>query len=121
MKKISFLLVMILFIAACDVSINKEQTNTEDVKSEKVEAQIAIIDVKGMHCESCVNSITTVLTELEGVGKAKVSLEYEQAKVKFDPAVISTEDLKAAIVDKGYEVGEIKVMNAEDQSKKTTE
>ena len=124
MKKISFLLVMILFIAACDVNVNTEQTNTdatENADKEKIDTQIAIIDVKGMHCESCVNTITTVLTGLEGVGGAKVSLEYEQAKVKFDPAVISTEDIKAAIVDKGYEVGEIEVVIAEDQSKKTTE
>ena len=121
MKKISFLLILTFIFAACDVSVNTDQTNTEE--TEKVEAvkkdlQIAVIDIKGMHCESCVNTITTVLNDLEGVKKAKVSLEYKQAKVKFDPNVISTDDLKAVIEDQDYEVGEIEVLEMQERAKK---
>lgn len=120
MKKISFLLILTFIFAACDVNVNTEQTNTDE--TEKVEdvkkyLQIAIINIKGMHSESCVNTITTVLTDLEGVKKAKASLEYKQAKVKFDPAVLSTDDIKAAIEDKDYEVGEIEVLEMQERAK----
>lgn len=121
MKKILFLLILTFIFAACDVNVNTEQTNTDEtekVEAVKKELQIAIIDIKGMHDESCVNTITTVLTELEGVKNAKASLEYEQAKVKFDRTVISIDDIKAAIEDKDYEVGEIEMIEMQERAKK---
>ncbi len=44
------------------------------------------IRVDGMSCGGCVKSVTGVLTALEGVAKAEVSLEQKQAVVEFDAA-----------------------------------
>ena len=112
------------FIAACNNTSSGDQADTDNTEQEAAipgEIQIAVIDVTGLHCESCVNTVTEVLQGLEGINAAKVSLEYEQAKVKFEPAIITTEEIKSAIEEKGYGVGNIEVMEMKDQSKEETE
>lgn len=121
MKRISFLLVLAIFIVACNNTATTEQnTNgaTEEISPQEGLIEIAIIDVTGMHCDGCVNTITSALSGLEGVSDAKVSLEYNQAKVKFDPAKVSADDFKAAIEDSGYGTGEIEIVQYEDQKEK---
>ena len=61
------------------------------------------IKVDGMSCGGCVKSVTGVLTALDGVAKAEVSLEQKQAVVEFDAGKISRDRLKAAIDDAGFE------------------
>ena len=61
------------------------------------------IKVDGMSCGGCVKSVTGVLTAVEGVVKAEVSLEQKQAVVEFDAAKTTRESLKAAIEDAGFE------------------
>ena len=122
MKKILILLIAIGLFAACNNANNakedKTETETEAVAAEDDIIEVAIIDVTGMHCDGCVKTITKALTDIEGVSEAKVSLEYEQAKVKFSASKVSEEDFKAAIQDKGYGVGNIEIKNIEDQTAK---
>ncbi len=61
------------------------------------------IKVDGMSCGGCVKSVTGVLTALDGVAKAEVSLEQKQAVVDFDAAQVSRDQLKAVIEDAGFE------------------
>ena len=61
------------------------------------------IKVDGMSCGGCVKSVTGVLTALDGVAKAEVSLEQKQAVVEFDAAKVTREQLRAAIEDAGFE------------------
>jgi len=61
------------------------------------------IKVDGMSCGGCVKSVTGVLTALDGVAKAEVSLEQKQAVVAFDAAKVSRDQLKAVIEDAGFE------------------
>lgn len=63
------------------------------------------IKVGGMSCGGCVKSVTGVLTALEGVAKAEVSLEQKQAVVEFDAAKVNRDQLKAAIEDAGFDAG----------------
>lgn len=107
MKKLSYLIILII-ITACTNTTN--QNNTETTTTQKGVIEIAVFDVTGMHCDGCVNTITTVLTDIEGTSNAKVSLELEQAKVKFEPAKVTIEEMKAAIESKGYTVGEIEII-----------
>jgi copper chaperone len=50
-----------------------------------------------------VKSVTGVLTALDGVAKAEVSLEQKQAVVDFDAAKVSRDQLKAVIEDAGFD------------------
>ncbi len=61
------------------------------------------IKVDGMSCGGCVKSVTGVLTALDGVAKAEVSLEQKQAVVEFDTGKLSRDQLKAVIEDAGFE------------------
>ncbi len=61
------------------------------------------IKVDGMSCGGCVKSVTGVLTALDGVAKAEVSLEQKQAVVEFDAGKVSRDQLKAVIEDAGFE------------------
>jgi copper chaperone len=61
------------------------------------------IKVGGMSCGGCVKSITSVLTALDGVAKAEVSLEQARAVVEFDAAKVTREQLMGAIEDAGFD------------------
>lgn len=124
MKKLSFLLIVILFIAACNNTTTSDQTNienTEVIEATETVSEIAIIKISGMHCAGCENTITTALTALDGVKDAKVSVEMEAAKVKYDPAKVSPEDIKAAITAKGYEVVEFNTVQPKETPAETVE
>ncbi len=56
-----------------------------------------------MSCGGCVKSVTGVLTALDGVAKADVSLEHKQAVVEFDAAKTTRDQLKAVIEDAGFD------------------
>lgn len=128
MKRVSFLLIIFLIIAACNNSgttsndaAENEEAGTELATPAEASLEVAIIDVTGMHCDGCVNAITTALSELEGVEQAKVSLEYEQAKVKFETSKVSTAELQAAIESKGYGVDGIEIVKPENQPEEPTQ
>ena len=61
------------------------------------------IKVGGMSCGGCVKSVTGVLTALEGVAKAEVSLEQKQAMVEFDAGKVTRDQLKTVIEDAGFD------------------
>lgn len=63
-----------------------------------------IIKVGGMSCQGCVKNVTGVLSALDGVASAEVSLEAGEARVAFDPAKVSRDALKGAIEDAGFDV-----------------
>ncbi|WP_153131725.1 heavy-metal-associated domain-containing protein [Dechloromonas hortensis] len=62
-----------------------------------------LIKVGGMSCQGCVKNITGVLTALPGVASAEVSLEAAEARVAFDPQMVSREALLGAIEDAGFD------------------
>jgi copper chaperone len=50
-----------------------------------------------------VKSVTGVLTALDGVAKAEVSLEQKQAVVEFDAGKVTRDQLMAVIEDAGFD------------------
>lgn len=66
--------------------------------------QTITIKIKGMTCMGCVNSVKTVLNNQNGVTAVTASLEPAQAIIQYDPGKISPEQLKAAIIDAGFDV-----------------
>jgi len=62
------------------------------------------LGISGMTCNGCVRSVTRVLSELQGVAKADVSLEGKNAVVNYDPAALGVDQLKRAVEEAGFEV-----------------
>jgi len=62
-----------------------------------------VIKLGGMSCQGCVKNISGVLSALSGVASAEVSLEAAEARVAFDPQVVSRPALLEAIEDAGFD------------------
>ena len=62
------------------------------------------ISVEGMSCEHCVRAVKGALEAQKGVKEAEVSLEGKSARVVYEDGLVGKEDLKAAILEEGYEV-----------------
>ena len=60
------------------------------------------LDVQNMTCSSCVVTVRTSLTRLDGVKEASVTLEPPRAVVVYDPGRVSTDDLIEATTRAGY-------------------
>lgn len=58
------------------------------------------ITIEGMHCNSCVMLLTDVLSDIEGVEQADVSMG--KAVVVHDPHKARIDALKKAIEAEGY-------------------
>lgn len=56
-----------------------------------------LLQVTGMHCNSCVANIQDNISELAGVSSVVVSLENGQASIQHNPKQVSTAELQKAI------------------------
>jgi len=61
------------------------------------------LNVQGMSCQHCVNSIEGALQEVGANGK--VNLKGESVEVSFDEQKVSLDQIKEAIEEQGYDVG----------------
>lgn len=66
--------------------------------------QTVTLGISGMTCGGCVRSVGNVLTVLDGVAKADVSLEKACVVVDYDPGKVGLEQLKHSIEEAGFEV-----------------
>ena len=123
MKYLSSILIILFLAVACNSPVG-DQVNTDNIdedwneneSTDEVAAiEIVVINVSGMQCEGCEKTISDALSALEGVQDARASFTEEQAKVKYDPAIVSIEEFTAAIEDKGYGVSDYEIMPMENK------
>nr|KAF6435068.1 ATPase copper transporting alpha [Rousettus aegyptiacus] len=65
--------------------------------------QETVIDIDGMTCNSCVQSIEGVISKKAGVKSIRVSLANGNGTVEYDPLLTSPETLRDAIEDMGFD------------------
>lgn len=65
--------------------------------------QNVTLKIDGMTCGGCVKSVTRLLSELDGVAQADVSLEKAQAVVSFDANKVQPAALVEAVEDAGFD------------------
>ncbi|KAK7799110.1 hypothetical protein U0070_021016 [Myodes glareolus] len=97
------------------VSIAKEVENTSSSPSssslQKMPSNIVsqpltqetVININGMTCNSCVQSIEGVISKKPGVKSIRVSLANSTGTVEYDPLLTSPETLREAIEDMGFD------------------
>lgn len=61
------------------------------------------LNVKGMHCASCVALVEKALKKTEGVSNASVNLSTEKAQVEFDESKADVSKLISAVKGRGYD------------------
>lgn len=62
------------------------------------------LNVKGMTCMGCVNSVKRVLTPIAGVANVEVVLETGKVDIGFDASQAKADQFRKAIRNAGYEV-----------------
>ncbi len=60
------------------------------------------LSIAGMSCQGCANTVKGALAGVEGVRRADVSFQQEQARLVLDDAG-SVDDLVSAVKEAGYE------------------
>lgn len=64
--------------------------------------QSVTLEIAGMHCAACAQSIEKALRRLAGVVEAKVNFAAEAARVTFDPQQVNAPLLIKAVAEAGY-------------------
>ncbi|XP_063490749.1 copper-transporting ATPase 1 isoform X6 [Symphalangus syndactylus] len=73
-----------------------------DVVSQPL-TQETVINIDGMTCNSCVQSIEGVISKKPGVKSIRVSLANSNGTIEYDPLLTSPETLRGAIEDMGFD------------------
>ncbi|PIA48511.1 hypothetical protein AQUCO_01400830v1 [Aquilegia coerulea] len=89
------------------ISVTTIKDTIEDLGylvNELPEQDIAVcrLQIKGMACTSCSESIERALLMVDGVKKVVVGLALEEAKIHFDPNLTDSDQLIQAIEDAGF-------------------
>ena len=67
-----------------------------------------VINVLGMSCSHCENSVNEAISELDGVEDVRASAADKNVVVEYDSSKVSNKDIKNVIIDLGYEIIEEK-------------
>ncbi len=62
------------------------------------------LKVEGMHCTGCASTIQMLLQRKSGVRRVSASFDAGEARVLYDPAAVSEDDIATAIESAGYRV-----------------
>ena len=60
------------------------------------------LKIAGMHCTGCSSRLEKVLNNIEGVEKAKVSFEEEEAVITYDKKKVSEKQIIIEIEEAGF-------------------
>lgn len=102
MKNLFFVVLVAAFMAGC---AGKSTSTDNAVQSTEVSAtpKTVTLDVEGMSCTGCENTVSEAVTKIAGVSSIKASFLDSTAVVSFDPSKTSVAAIGAAITEAGYE------------------
>lgn len=66
--------------------------------------QTIMMNINGMTCLGCVNSVKSLLDKIPGVNDADVSLENGQVTIQYNAEKTDVNQFKEAIMEAGFEV-----------------
>ncbi|XP_049623359.1 copper-transporting ATPase 1 [Suncus etruscus] len=82
-------------------STSSLQKSPLDIVSQPL-TQETMINIDGMTCDSCVQSIESVISKKAGVKSIRVSLANSNGTVEYDPLLTSPETLRKEVEDMGF-------------------
>ncbi|KAK6137498.1 hypothetical protein DH2020_028751 [Rehmannia glutinosa] len=91
-----------------EASLIKEEMNEKS-------SLVCRIRIKGMTCTSCSSTVESGLQALRGVQRAQVALATEEAEVRYDPKILTYNQILEAVEDTGFEA--ILISTGEDRCK----
>ncbi len=94
------------------MSVNPTMQTTQEAKQEK---QNISLNIGGMTCASCAQTIERALKKTKGITKASVNLATEKADIIFDARMIDPEQISLIIENTGYQVIGTEEIDKEEQ------
>lgn len=77
--------------------------NTQDLSTKQT-----VVEIGGMGCAGCANTVQEALERIQGVPSATVDLENATASITYHPDSVTTDDFKKAVEKAGYEFKGVK-------------
>ena len=62
------------------------------------------LNVEGMTCDHCVQTIKEAVNNLVGISRVEVDLENKQVAVEYDKTLVKLDSITDKIVEIGFEV-----------------
>lgn len=107
MKKIILLLIISIAMISCNQTNTSKSGKNESVATTAIENIKTIeLNVTGMTCTGCENTIESALTNLEGVVSAEALYTKALTTVSFDSTKVDRDLLSQTINNLGYQVVE---------------
>ncbi len=78
------------------------------MSTQQASSQQIIVNIGGMGCVGCANTIQDALEDMEGVVEVAVDLENDTASVNYHSDSVSINDLEQSVEEAGYSFGGIK-------------
>ena len=91
---------------ATTVRQRASKTRRERHSAKGQSMRTAKFGINGMHCDGCARTIEALVATEPGVRKATVSFKTREARILFEPEVVSEDRLAKTIVNAGYTVAE---------------
>ena len=106
MRPLLFLLIPAFLLAACSSSGSKSESKETSTEVSLAEENLTHLhlDVKGMTCEGCENTVVAGIKSLEGIQEATASHTAEEAVIVYDSTMTTVDAISNAIADAGYSV-----------------
>lgn len=104
LKPILFLLAVLLISCTNSIPEQKDNIENEIILSDSTLLVEIKLDVNGMTCEGCENSIKSGLKNIEGVTEVTASHTDCNVVVKADSSKVNRQIIAKAITEIGYEV-----------------
>ncbi|MDZ7683491.1 MAG: heavy-metal-associated domain-containing protein [Fodinibius sp.] len=78
------------------------------MSTQEISPKQVVINIGGMGCSGCADTIQEALESNEGTVEVAVDLESDTASVTYNPDAVSIDDFKEAIEEAGYDFEGIK-------------
>ncbi len=121
-KVIQLLFVSLILLSACNSTENKTEGSDEMKPEAKINLEYLVsydMDVSGMTCTGCENTIITGVSELDGIESIKATHTDAKTYVVFDSTLTSIEEVAAVIEAKGYTVNTYAMKVKEESAEKS--
>ncbi|XP_059694953.1 copper-transporting ATPase 2 isoform X2 [Haemorhous mexicanus] len=79
------------------------EASSETMPSPPSQEHTVVVNIVGMTCQSCVQSIEGRISKVNGILRIKVSLEQNNAVIKYQQSEISPEQICQEILDMGFD------------------
>ncbi len=114
-KQILWIFLIILSLSSCKTKTNDSSESSNTSSSDLIVNPDALVEmdinVDGMTCTGCENTINTGLSEIPGIVEVKSSYLNGITFVKFDSTQANIEKISEVIVEKGYAVDGYSIHN----------